>query len=190
MKNYIKTYEQFLNEELGSEYDFKIHEFANELGYTLKERLGSGENGVSYIDDNGYVFKLTINPDEFNTAEYLEDKELKYFANIYSTFISDDGDMMGIRKEYIEPLPNNLKENVKLFFDEFEHYYNDVIFEDVLRKGFDVKFNKFLNSKDLSDIYNQFVLMFKEADDEGILISDVSLENLGIRNDHLVLFDF
>jgi hypothetical protein len=197
LRKHIKTTSKefvakVINEALGSDYDDKIQEFAKELGYNLKKRLGSGEWGVAYLDDNGYVFKLTTNQDEFYTAQDIEGRELNYFANVYSTHISEDEDMMGIRKEYIEPLSTKLKSDINIFFVEFEKHYSLGIFEDILRKGFDEKFKTHLlkvNNKNLSIIYQQFVLMFKEANDEGILLSDITSDNLGIKNKHLVLFD-
>lgn len=197
MKKNIKvTLREFVtkvvNEALGSDYDDKIQEFAKELGYNLKKRLGSGEWGVAYLDDDGYVFKLTTNEDEFYTAQDIEGRELNYFANVYSTHISEDGDMMGIRKEYIKPLSTKLKSDINMFFVEFEKYYKLDIFEDVLREGFDEKFKTHLlklNNKNLSIIYQQFVSMFKEANEESMLLSDITPDNLGVKNKHLVLFD-
>lgn len=198
MKKHIKTtlkefVAKVVNEALGSDYDDKIQEFAKELGYDLKKRLGSGEWGVAYLDNSGYVFKLTTNEDEFYTAQDIEGRELKYFANVYSTHISEDEDMMGIRKEYINPLPTKLKSDINLFFVEFDRYYHfKVIFEDILRKGSDEKFKSYLtkiNNKNLVIIYQQFVSMFKEANGEGILLSDITPDNLGVKNKHLVLFD-
>jgi len=195
-KNTKVTLREFVtkvvNEALGSYYDDKIQEFAKELGYNLKKRLGSGEWGVAYMDDDGYVFKLTTNEDEFYTAQDIEGRELNYFANVYSTHISEDGDMMGIRKEYIKPLSTKLKSDINMFFVEFEKYYKLDIFEDVLREGFDEKFKTHLlklNNKNLSIIYQQFVSMFKEANEESMLLSDITPDNLGVKNKHLVLFD-
>ena len=197
MKKHIKvTLREFVakvvNEALGSDYDDKIQEFAKELGYNLKKRLGSGQWGVAYLDNDGYVFKLTINEDEFYTAQYIEGRELNYFANVYSTHISEDEDMMGIRKEYIKPLSTKLKSDINMFFVEFEKYYKLGIFEDILRKGFDEEFKVYLlklKNKNLSIIYQEFVSMFKEANEESILLSDITSDNLGVKNKHLVLFD-
>jgi len=80
MKNHNKTtlkefVAKVINEALGGDYDDKIQEFAKELGYNLKKRLGSGEWGVAYLDDNGYVFKLTRNEDEF----YVQSKIVARF---------------------------------------------------------------------------------------------------------------
>jgi hypothetical protein len=202
LKKHIKTrLKEFvakgINEALGSDYDDKIQEFAKELGYNLKEKLGSGEWGVAFLDDNGYVFKLTTNENEFYTAQDIEGRELNYFANVYSTHISEDENMMAIRKEYINPLSTKLKSDLNMFFVEFDKYYhfkpkNTVIFEDILTKGSDEKFKRHLlkmNNKNLSTIYQEFVSMFKEANDEGILLSDITPDNLGVKNKHLVLFD-
>lgn len=195
-KNTKVTLREFVtkvvNEALGSYYDDKIQEFAKELGYNLKKRLGSGEWGVAYMDDDGYVFKLTTNEDEFYTAQDIEGRELNHFANVYSTHISEDGDIMGIRKEYIKPLSTKLKSDINMFFVEFKKYYKLDIFEDVLREGFDEKFKTHLlklNNKNLSIIYQQFVSMFKEANEESMLLSDITPDNLGVKNKHLVLFD-
>lgn len=89
------------------------------FGYTLVHEVGYGGNGAAYSTNKDTKLKFTYNENEFIFAKRSLGKKTSYMADYYKAEEIADG-VYVIEMEYIDPLPDQTKSDLK-------HMFNSII---------------------------------------------------------------
>lgn len=216
---YLKLFENFQidhHENIIIDDIKDVEKLASIMGVTIDKQLGNGSYGMAFLTTDNRVIKLTTDEWEILSAkkigsgnEYLVDyyQVEKVSGNLYAKNWSDyywdedddksdpeDLDLYVILMSKIEmitdPIINKicrrmshkLKFNVK--YKEYLYQDNLVSIETLKSWSMDDS-----NIDKLEWVVNSFKEMFKELESNGINQVDMSSGNIGMRNDHLCLFD-
>lgn len=102
----------------------------------VQNRLGGGNMGEAYLLENGKVLKITIDKEEYSTAMFLKNKELKNIVNIYDgwrfecTYDEEYSDnLFAIIEEYIDA--SSKRDLIVKFVSIFKHAWFCIYFSDV-----------------------------------------------------------
>ena len=189
-----ETYESVLNEYL--EDDFKKHIPHIEAMFDIKIIKTLGESsGVAYLTSNNRVLKITSSEPEIKVSSMLMDNPSEYFPEIYKIKRITNNGWYIILKEFIPEINDKFKgyfnELEKHMSEWAEHEYPDEL---TSHKLIDVKDSGFIDY--LSDIEPHLVKMYTDLNNiqefggQSIEILDIHEDNLGWKNNHLVLFDY
>ena len=165
-----------------------VNKLAKEKGYgkVVDEMLGG--NGTAYFTSKGNVIKLTGDKSEYDTANVIKGKQNKYIADIYesgklnsSHIVNGDGYII-IMEEL--GLPKIISET----FDECCCGINKPIYIEyeenpaVIHPPVD-------GSEECEKLHKNLLMIRQELTQHGISWSDISVENLGMKNGKLALLD-
>ena len=165
-----------------------VNKLAKEKGYgkVVDEMLGG--NGTAYFTSKGNVIKLTGDRSEYDTANVIKGKQNKYIADIYesgklnsSHIVNGDGYII-IMEEL--GLPKIISET----FDECCCGINKPIYIEyeenpaVIHPPVD-------GSEECEKLHKNLLMIRQELTQHGISWSDISVENLGMKNGKLALLD-
>lgn len=163
------------------EEEKNIRDFAKSKGYNLGEIIGIGFGGVAF-DMGSKVLKYTYDDIEVSASDFLINKKTEYFANVYEITEFERGWIIIMEKldKLSDDNINDLK-NISSKLSDSPEYNLDKLNMD----------SEFYN--DLSDsekvLYTDLINMRKESDQLGFDLIDCKIDNLGIKNGHIAMFD-
>lgn len=191
---YIKLFEDYSkfntnNDEWHRSVDFtkeeehNLRKFAKDKGYNLGDIIGIGFGGVAF-DMNDKVFKYTYDDIEVSASIDLEGKNCEYLANVYETYETEKGYVIILEK--LGELPDSIVDDLKEISTKFDKHpeYN---FDDLI-ESFDENFNDKL-SDNQKKLYSDLLKIKEEGRKYNIDIIDCKIDNLGIKNGHIAMFD-
>ena len=117
-----------------------------------------------------------------DASVFIENKKCKYFANVYNVYQKIHGWVIIIEK--LEPLDNDTIKHIKkicIKTNSFGEYNLDELNLD------EQEYDDLPNRQ--KSLYDDLVNMRKEAEKYGFELLDCKLENLGMKNNHLAMFD-
>lgn len=93
--------------------------------------LGDGNRGEAHLTNKGFVLKMTLDEDEYSTAQKLQGKKLQHIIDIYDCWEAECNDKYSdnfycILEEYV-----NTKEKgeiIQKFVSEFKHAWYSLYF--------------------------------------------------------------
>jgi hypothetical protein len=182
MKYLKKFNERLLHKE---EY---IKKLLTNNGYTPIKSLSGGSFGHTYELEGEKICKICYDRDEIETANILVGKKSKYLVNYYDVFKGIDFDIIIMEKLDMNLNVEKLNKAERLIGNVTGGYskpnIGDILFEEIpniINYALHIPFNSYL-----LDI----VKMYTESSKYGKLILDTGHRNFGIKNNHLVAFDF
>lgn len=189
------TIREYLNENYNN-----IHSIKPYLEKTFKVEinsvLGDESIGVAYLTENNDVLKITPSISEFDISKKLIKTPNKHFPLVFSLKKLPNG-WYAIHKEYISSINEKIKQDyVKLeksLNEWFEDENNDVL---MMHKLIDTKKSLFKDYllDDLPNIVYLYEQLMEIVDfTKGVVSNnavDIHVENLGIKNNNIVLFDY
>ena len=198
---YIKLFEDFNNVEVVDE-DYFSNFFTEKLDSSIKYwayknrhiitgLLGIGYGEIIYSLLNNKVLKYTEDDIEVITCSFLKEKKCEYLADIYE--IEDFDSVWIIIEERLKELNISGKLALKSLLDLYYNYkgidlpseYNFNIF---FTHGYDEIFNNKLGKR-LKSYYNDIFGIMEECKKIGFYVLYCKIDNLGIKNNHLAMFD-
>ena len=174
--------EQYVSEDM-------IKQLALEMGETVTEFLGSGQNGKAYVTASGKVLKLTQDDAEVALASRLRKKRLyKHIINVYDVRpIENLNGMYIILMDKVTPLT----ENEKLQWTHIRIKYLD-------RKNSDKQFTDWLDDQPkmystgefIPKILSQRAILLRDFAELRIVWDEAHAGNMGFnKHGNLVHFD-
>ena len=154
--------------------------------------LGEGTWGTVYDIGDNQVLKITASESEFSAAQELVGKRLHYVVEFEEAMSLDGGPLFYIVREAIRPLTLDEDAQFNRVYDAVEaHYGKSKYILDVL-KEYDPQFMRQLKESDpeLSVLYKWAVDCVEELADNGVNLSDFTVDNIGkTKGGDLVMFD-
>lgn len=185
---FIDNFDSFLIIDRLLHKDEYIKKILTENGYTIIRSLSGGYFGHTYELEGNKICKVCYDRDEIKTVNLLIGKNNKYLINYYDTFRGLEFDLIIMEKVDLNINEKKLKKAEKLLDKATGGYINpdigDILFEtipNIINYISHIPFNSYL-----LDI----VRMYIECSKYGKLILDLEHNNFGIKNGHLVAFDF
>lgn len=189
------TIRKYLNENYNN-----IHRIKTYLEKTFKVKinkvLGDESVGVAYLTENNDVLKITPSISEYDISKKLLRNQNKHFPLIFNVKKLPNG-WYGIHKEYIPIINDKIKQDYLKLEKSLNEWFED---ED----NNELMMNKLIDTKEslfkdylLDDLPN-IVYLYKQLMEIvnftiGIVNNnavDIHVDNLGIKNNNLVLFDY
>lgn len=196
----IETYSQVLSEYLESKFEYLKPLIEDKYNIKLTKTLGES-SGIAYLTSDNKVFKLTSSESEAKVSLDLQDNPNIYFPKIFMIDIFKIGgsNWYSLLKEFISTLPTKvendfyqIEETVFEWFDDspdgstesLDYYLNELATKNNL-------FLDYLNDDkpELVYIYKQLIEITKVGIKNNTIL-DIHNENLGWRNNQIVLFDY
>lgn len=200
MVNLTGTYNQILSEYLGSKFEYLKPAIEDKYDIEIIKTLGES-SGIAYLTSDNKVFKLTSSQPEIKVSLDLEDNPNPYFPEIFMVDIFKIGgsNWYSLLKEFIPKLPtkveNDFKQIEKTIYEWFEDSPNDPTeLLDYYLNELATSNNLFLDylkddKPELVYIYKQLIEITKVGMKNNTTL-DIHDENLGWRNNQIVLFDY
>lgn len=195
---YIKLFEDFKETDeyhfsnyFTKELDSSIKNWAYKNRHIITGVLGMGYGGIAYSLLNNKVLKYTEDDIEATAMSYLEGKNSEYLANVYE--VNDFNGVWIIIEEKLKPLKSSGRLALMSLLDLYcnykgigtPHKYNfDILFV----HGYDEIFANKLNKR-LRKYYDNIFKIMEECKDNGFYVLDCKIENLGMKNNHVAMFD-
>lgn len=167
----------------------EIAQVAKKLNVPLTNYLGSGVWGIAYEIPGNRVLKITEDEREVEAAKHLVGKKNKLLVDIYKIYsVKGSKDKKVIIMEKLAPL-GAYKKIIEKFNKAFDEFYNpDYTWAEMVSVGYDEDFDDTL-SPQLSSVYRDIFDVFYEAQEKGVYLTDMHMENMGLKNGQLAAFD-
>ena len=200
MVNLIKTYNQVLSEYLESKFEYLKPLIEDKYNIQLVKTLGES-SGIAYLTSDNKVFKLTSSESEAKVSLDLQDNPNQHFPEIFMVdiFKISGSDWYSILKEFIPKLPTKVEKDFKQIEETIYEWFEDSIDDpnellDYYLNELSTSSNLFLDylkddKPELVYIYKQLIEITKVGMKNKITL-DIHNENLGWRNNQIVLFDY
>jgi hypothetical protein len=219
MKEFIKKLlRESLSMTIEDEYPGEIDQakiIASNLGIELGDPFGFGAWGIVYsIKGNpSKLFKVTTDYLEMETTELLVGKKSEYIVNIYEALETDEGYMV-IVMERIDPLSDDYKKSLVQFYLGVEGYFKeypefakrqsgmelslterppeDYYIGDILSHGINKNFELYLKNEfphSIKTYHDLLNVWYESIEKYNIVPSDIRIDNMGLKNGHLAIFD-
>jgi hypothetical protein len=189
------TIREYLNENYNN-----IHSIKPYVEKTFKVKinsvLGDESMGVAYLTENNDVLKITPSISEYDISKKLIKTPNKYFPLVFSLKKLPNG-WYGIHKEYIPPINEKIKQDYMKLEKSLNEWFEDEDNNDLMmHKLIDTR--KSLFKDYLLDVLPNIVYLYEELMEivdftVGIVHNnavDIHVDNLGIKNNNIVLFDY
>lgn len=184
---HLKRYIDFPIEERLLHKEEYIIKILNDNGYNIIKPLSGGCFGYTYELEDNKVCKVCYDRSEIEVANILIGKKNKYLVNYFDVFEGKDFDII-----IMEKLDTNVNKNklykAETLLSKVGQWSNpdigDIVFDEIpniVNYIGHILFNSYL-----LDI----VRMYIECSKYGMLNLDKFHKNFGIKNGHLVAFDF
>jgi hypothetical protein len=172
-------------------------------GVKIDKFLGSGSWGAAYSTTDNRVLKFTYDDKEYEAARQLVGEKNTYLVDLYGVEKLGKGNY-AILMEKIQPLNDRYKKAVENFDRLLDKQYivgaGSVeigrTWADILSDGYDEDMAAHLASQNTEsgimspvEVYKNMLNIYKEAMDNGVMLTDMHTENLGIKNGHLAALD-
>lgn len=172
-------------------------------GVKIDKFLGSGSWGAAYSTTNNRVLKFTYDSKEYEAARQLVGRKNTYLVDLYGVDKLGKGNY-AILMEKIQPLDDKHRKAVENFDRLIDK--QDIVgvmsveigrsWADILSDGYNEDTAAYLASKNSQsnimsplEVYKNMLKIYEEAEDSGVMLTDMHLENLGIKNGHLAALD-
>lgn len=172
-------------------------------GVKIDKFLGSGSWGAAYSTTNNKVLKFTYDSKEYEAARPLIGRKNTYLVDLYGVEKLGKGNY-AILMEKIQPMNDKYRKDIENFDRLIDK--QDIVgamsveigksWADILSDGYNEDTAAYLASKNTEsnimspvDVYKNLLKIYEEAEDNGVMLTDMHLENLGIKNGHLAALD-
>ena len=168
------------------EEEKQVRDFAKEKGFILGDIIGIGFGGVAFEieNDKSKVLKYTYDDIEAGVCGFLKNKNTTYFADIYEMF--DFKGVWVILLEKLKELDYNTINDLQIISNKIdgnkinEYNFDDITYNETLRSSL---------SDNQKKLYDELIAMRKEASELGFDLLDCKIDNLGLKNGHIAMFD-
>ena len=165
-----------------------VNKLAQEKGYgkVVDEMLGG--NGTAYFTSKGNVIKLTGDKSEYETANVIKGKNNKYIADVYESGKLNSSHIKGGEGYIVIMEELGLPKQISETFDDCCCGVNKPIYVEyeenpaVIHPPVD-------GSEECQKLHKNLLMIRQELTQYGIEWSDISVENLGMKNGKLALLD-
>ena len=200
MVNLIGTYNKILSEYLESKFELLKPKIEDKYDIEITKTLGES-SGIAYLTSDNKVFKLTSSQPEITISLDLQDNPNQHFPEIFMVdiFKISGSDWYSILKEFIPKLPTKVEKDFKQIEETIYEWFEDSIDDpnellDYYLNELSTSSNLFLDylkddKPELVYIYKQLIEITKVGMKNKITL-DIHNENLGWRNNQIVLFDY
>ena len=128
--------------------------------------------------------KYTYDDIEAGVCGFLKNKNTTYFADIYEMF--DFKGVWVILLEKLKELDYNTINDLQIISNKIdgnkinEYNFDDITYNETLRSSL---------SDNQKKLYDELIAMRKEASELGFDLLDCKIDNLGLKNGHIAMFD-
>jgi len=166
------------------EEEISVREFSKTKGYNLGEIIGIGFGGVAFSIENKphQILKYTYDDIEVSTSDIIKENSTEYFANVYDVY--ELNGVWVIITERLNPLSSDVVNELREISQLSKNHNNEYNFDNI---DIDMVYEKLTEPQ--LELYEDILNMKKEAIKLGFELIDCKIDNMGIKNDHLAMYD-
>lgn len=194
--NFIATtIREYLNENYNNIHRIKPY-LEKKFNVKIYKVLGDESIGVAYLTENNDVLKITPSISEYNISKKLLRTPNKHFPLIFNLKKLPNG-WYGIHKEYIPFINDKIKQDYLKLEKSLNEWFED---EDgnelIMHKLIDTRESLFKDylKDDLPNIVYLYEQLIEIVDFTIGTVNnnavDIHIDNLGIKNNNIILFDY
>lgn len=192
---FIQHYREYLNENYSNIHNNKKY-YEKLFNIEIAKVLGDESIGVAYLTKSGDVLKITPSKSEFDISNKLIKYPNDNFPNVFQTEILNNK-WYGIHKEFVPFINFEYRKKYLLVEKELNEWFDDKDNEELLMHKLILTkdtlfYNYLLNEQPyLVNVYKQLMDMVNYT--KGIVNNDavdIHIDNLGIKDNKIILFDY